>query len=293
MPLAAFPKCFLHQLCVTREMSVYDWIGAAADLGVDGLEFYWHFTPRDPDEVARVRRYAEDRKLEIPMMCHSPDFTHPSARGREAAFAEQLEAMRVTAALGGKYCRVLSGQAHPQTSLADGIRWATDSITRLLPEAERLGVVLILENHFKDGYWDHPEFAQPPEVFFEILDGIPDSPNFGVNYDPSNALVAGADPVEFLRRVAPRVVTMHASDRRLRSDAQIDPASGTYSYSDLEHGVIGTGVIPYEEVFQVLRDHDFQGWISIENGDDPTHGLSHLAESATFLRGLMQRYRIA
>jgi sugar phosphate isomerase/epimerase len=40
-------------------------------------------------------------------------------------------------------------------------------------------------------------------------------PAFGVNYDQSNANLAGDDPLELLRRVSSRVVTMHASDRYL------------------------------------------------------------------------------
>ena len=59
-----------------------------------------------------------------------------------------------------------------------------------------------------------PEFAQKMDVFCDLVDRI-DSPHFGVNYDPSNAILAGDDPLELLRRVKHRVVTMHASDRYL------------------------------------------------------------------------------
>ena len=40
-------------------------------------------------------------------------------------------------------------------------------------------------------------------------------PNFGVNYDPSNTYLAGEDPIDLLKRISSRVVTMHASDRFL------------------------------------------------------------------------------
>ena len=40
--------------------------------------------------------------------------------------------------------------------------------------------------------------------------------HFGVNYDPSNTYLAGEDPMELLKRVSKRVVTMHASDRYLK-----------------------------------------------------------------------------
>ena len=71
-----------------------------------------------------------------------------------------------------------------------------------------------MENHYKDGTWQYPEFAQPEDIFLEIIEQI-DSPYFGVQYDPSNAMVGGFDPIAFLEKVKHRVVTMHASDRYL------------------------------------------------------------------------------
>ena len=48
MPLAAFPKCFLDHLCVAKSMSPDQWVDLVdAELEVDGLEFYWGFTPQD------------------------------------------------------------------------------------------------------------------------------------------------------------------------------------------------------------------------------------------------------
>ena len=51
-----------------------------------------------------------------------------------------------------------------------------------------------MENHYKDNYWQYPEFAQKMDVFVEIVEQI-DSPWFGVNYDPSNTILAGEDPL--------------------------------------------------------------------------------------------------
>jgi hypothetical protein len=35
--LAAFPKCYMDELCVDRTMSLGDWIEIGATLGVQGL----------------------------------------------------------------------------------------------------------------------------------------------------------------------------------------------------------------------------------------------------------------
>ena len=63
---------------------------------------------------------------------------------------------------------------------------------------------------------------------------IPDRDHFGVQYDPSNAIVAGDDPIALLRAVADRVVSMHASDRYLAEGATLDDlrqTDGTLGYS--------------------------------------------------------------
>src|SRR5262245_30429729 len=111
MPLAAFPKCFLDALCVRRDMTVDEWIDLAQQFDVDGLEFYWGFTPEnDPTEWERLRKKVERQQRSIPMMCFSSDFTKAVLSERKQEIEKQKRAIRATAALGGKYCRVLSGQ---------------------------------------------------------------------------------------------------------------------------------------------------------------------------------------
>jgi sugar phosphate isomerase/epimerase len=187
------------------------------------------------------------------------------------------------AALGGHYCRVLSGQRRPELSRDDGLRYAAESIEACLPHAVACGITLILENHYKDSYWTHPEFAQKIDDFCALVDRI-ESPHFGVNYDPSNAILAGDDPLELLRRVKHRVVTMHASDRYLAEgtldDLRREEDSIGYA-KRLRHGVIGRGLNDYDAIFRELANVGFDGWISIEDGVD---GIDGLHESATFLR---------
>src|SRR5437868_5561611 len=109
MPLAAFPKCFLDALCVTHEMSVDQWMDLALQFDVDGLEFYWGFTPPDdPTEWGRLRKKTEQQKRSIPMLCYSSDFTKPSLEDRKKEIELQKGAIRAAAGLGAKYCRVLS-----------------------------------------------------------------------------------------------------------------------------------------------------------------------------------------
>lgn len=296
MPLkiSAFPKCYLDTIAGTREMTVFQWIEMAKQLDADGLEMYdGFFTSLENDYIDSVANAIHDAGFEMPMLCCSPDFTHPDAEVRKRMVDLHMEKIQVTHRLGGRgaVCRVLSGQRFPEVSRQQGIEWAAQCITSLSPVAREFGIILGLENHYKDGFWKYPEFAQKMDVFLDLLEAIPDRANFGVQYDPSNAIVAGDDPVELLRKVAPRVVSMHASDRYLEAGASLDElkqADGTLGYSPkLKHGVTGKGLNDYPAIFKLLAQNHYKGWISIEDG---MNGMEEMAESLAFLRKMGQQY---
>ena len=205
--IAAFPKAYMHALCKDGTMKLSEWFALAATLNVQGLEFYAGFLEMaDDSKWPLYRRQVNDLGMSIPMMCCSPDFTHPDKAFRDAEIAKQKRWIDMTHALGGSYCRVLSGQRRPELTDAEGVRLAAESIIACIPYAKERGVTLILENHYKDDFWMYPEFAQKMDVFCALVNALP-SDGFGVNYDPSNAYIAGDDPIELLKRVSHRVVT--------------------------------------------------------------------------------------
>ncbi len=289
--LAAFPKGFIHQLVAPNQMSIYEWIELSKVLEVDGLEFYSDFADlKDPANWKKIRKTVEDAGMVIPMMCCSPDFTIPDPGARQAEIDKEISWIRMSAELGAKYCRVLSGQRRKEITREEGLNYVVGSIEACLPEAEKLGITLILENHYKDDFWTEPEFAQMMDVFVELVGRI-DSPWFGVNFDPSNAIAAGENPLDLLEAVKHRVVTMHASDRYLASGTIEDlrkAEGGSAGYvSFFKHGVIGKGLNDYDAIFSTLKEVGFDGWISIEDGVD---GMEQMQESADFLKEKIKKY---
>ena len=292
--LSAFPKCYLDEIADRHTMSVFDWIEIARGLDADGLEMYeGFFTSLDGQYLDSVGDAIHAAGFAMPMLCCSPDFASPDPDARKRAIDREIRMIEVTRRLGGPgaVCRVLSGQRYPDVSREQGLDWVTACIEAILPAAREHDVVLGLENHYKDGFWLYPEFAQKQDVFLELLGRIPERRHFGVQYDPSNAIVAGDDPVGLLHSVADRVVSMHASDRYLAPGATLDAlrqSDGTLGYSpDLRHGVTGRGLNDYDAIFRILAEHRYSGWISIEDG---MNGMDEMAESLAFLRGMAARY---
>lgn len=287
--LAVFPKCYKEAIC-NGAMTLEDWIDVAAGLDVDGLELYSGFLVRpDAERLRALRDRLRKCRLVVPMWCHSPDFTHPDPVRRREAVVLQREAIALLAALDApppRTCRVLSGQRWPGVGLEQGLAWAREGIHACLEDAVAHRVVLALENHYKDSLWQYPEFAQAPDLFLRLLAELPVA-QVGVQFDPSNALVAGADPLALLEQVRDRVVSVHASDRSLKPgygpDAlRHEDAAPRTGYADiLQHGAVGAGANDYDAIFATLAARDFDGWVSIEDGMD---GMDELRQSAAFLR---------
>jgi sugar phosphate isomerase/epimerase len=294
LKISAFPKCYLEQIAGQGTMTVFDWIAMARSLDADGLEMYdGFFTSLDDAYLDRVGEALQEAGFAMPMLCCSPDFTNPDADARKRAVEREAERIRVTRRLGGPkaVCRVLSGQRYPEVSRRQGLDWVITCIEQVLPVAREYDVLLGLENHYKDGFWTYPEFAQKQDVFLELLAAIPEREHFGVQYDPSNALVAGDDPIALLEAVADRVVSMHASDRYLAEGTTLDDlrqADGTLGYSPgLRHGVTGRGLNDYDAIFRILAGRGYRGWVSIEDG---MNGMDEMAESLAFLRTMSAKH---
>ncbi len=288
--ISVFPKCYFDDLYAGRR-DYLEWLRQAATLGAEGVEHYdGFFTSLDEAGIAPVRRTLQETGQVSSLLCFSPDFTHPDAGERRRQVERQKTAIDLCVALGIRHCRTLSGQRYPELSRREGVERTVEGIQRSLEYAQRKDVVLCLENHYKDGTWQYSEFAQPEDIFLEIIDRI-DSPYFGVQYDPSNATVGGFDAVRFLEKVKHRVVSMHASDRYLAPGATLDElrqADGTIGYSDkLRHGETGKGLHDYDAIFRILSGAGFAGWISVEDG---MNGLEELQRSVEFLKKKRAEY---
>jgi sugar phosphate isomerase/epimerase len=281
--LSAFPKGYMDELCVHHTMTIFEWIDLASTIGVEGLEFFPGFLHDNELFLNKAKAALQRYGLQMPMFCCSPDFTQQDPALLQKEIDMEKRMIEITAFFGGRYCRVLSGQRRTDITREQGVTQVVRIIKSLLPFAEKHGVVLIMENHYKDNYWKYPEFAQKMDVFIEIVNQI-ESPWFGINYDPSNTILAGEDPIELLEKIKHRVVTMHASDRYLKTgtieDLRKEEDSVGYA-SRLAHGVIGKGMNDYDKIFSILSSVGFDSWISIEDG---MNGMDDLRESVIFLK---------
>jgi sugar phosphate isomerase/epimerase len=250
MKLSCVPASWFMDI-VEGRMPVEAWIDFGATLGLDAVDFgqAW-FRDRRPATLATLRRRLESQGLQAGMIRGAPDLTHPDPRERRATLEAMRDMVEVAHALGAPLLRVTAGQAHPGVARADGVAWARDGLTALVPDARAAGVTLAYENHTKASVWEYRDFSEDSAVFLEIVRATEGS-GLGVNFDTGNPLVHDEDPLPLLQQVAHRVVCVDANDSRTR---------GRFEFC-----VVGRGLVPFAQLFGFLRRTvGYDGWISVE-----------------------------
>ena len=106
--------------------------------------------------------------------------------------------------------------------------------------AEPRGILIGLECHHQ--YSKHPDGL-------DRIQKLVKSPNIGINFDTGNAFLCGHDPYEWLKRVAKRLVHLHAKDISVhQGGAERGKVTGTPVGC-----ACGDGVIDWAKIIQIIR----------------------------------------
>ncbi|UCB45815.1 MAG: TIM barrel protein [Spirochaetota bacterium] len=246
-------------------MSVKQWAIQAAEVGLDAIDLsILFFKDKDPSYFFKIGSEIRTLGIELAILNTYPDLTHPNASERRKQLSQLEKDIAIAKTLGAKMVRVTAGQAHPETSRKYGIRWAIDGLMQSLDIANDYGIKLVYENHSKPGCWDYPDFSHPSDIFLEIVKGITGT-NIGVLFDTANPIAYGDDPLPLLEEVIDIVTCIHAAD--------------TKRLGALEPVPLGTGLVPFLDIFNTLKLSGFNGLISIEEASGlGKHGVVNAVE---------------
>ena len=230
-------------------------IDLADEFGFDGIEFLLYQIGQN-ELISRSRMMAYKRRaqrLGLPIMGLSTHqgFVTPDAEKRRFNIDRTIAQIEIAADLGIPVVRVNTGtwgtskdfddlmanrgieSPLPGYTDEDAYPWVIEAFEECLPTAERLGVVLGLENHWGLGL--------TPEGILRIVNAV-DSPWLQVTTDTGNFL---EDPYERLKKLAPHTVLVQAKTYF---------GGGQWYTLDLDYPRIGG----------ILNDHGYRGWISLE-----------------------------
>jgi sugar phosphate isomerase/epimerase len=233
-------------------------IEQAASMGFEGVELlHVQMDSETPAYLNSLKQLAFRNGLAMPMLSIHQDFVSPDEKERQDAIAHTKKCIGLAAQLGIPAVRLNSGRWNTIKSFDDLMKvkgneppvqgytdddaftWCVDCIKACLPDCERTGVVLALENH-----WG---LSTKVENLLKIYKDV-SSPWLGINVDTGNW---PGDPYEGIEALAPYATIVQAK---------------TY-YGG---GVWYTLDLDYPRIAKILKKAGFKGWVSLEmEGKEP------------------------
>lgn len=200
---------------ITRVISAlhFDWHDmadcidtACRALELDGVELSWHPTLQRPhctaDDLDGLPALAERAHL-------SAHVWDNLAEARPDQAAAGLLHWLATARRTGVSDIILHGGSYGDQ--AEGIRRTRAVLAAVLPEFEKAGVVLNLENHYDYQYRNCRELFSQPWEFQEVLSL--ESPSLGICFDTGHANMT-RNTAELLDALAPWLRYVHLADNQ-------------------------------------------------------------------------------
>ncbi len=267
MKISCLPVSLFNNI-INDEISIKDWAMHAKNSRLDAIDLSTILIKNHtPVYLDHLKKDLDSCGIPVVMLVTYPDFTHPDRYQREREIEYLKRDIALASYLGAGYVRILAGQAHPETTSEMGVKWVTDCFKRVWETAQRFGVMLLYENHSKPGAWKYNDFSHPTHIFMQIVEGVSDT-GIRINFDTANTLVYGDDPLPILKNIINKVETIHAAD--IKSKGSLEPV------------LIGEGIVPFDEIFTVLKRNGFDGWICIEEAS--RSGMDAFGKAADFIR---------
>ncbi|MFZ7125231.1 MAG: sugar phosphate isomerase/epimerase family protein [Desulfobacterales bacterium] len=229
-----------------------------ARLGFKGVEIMCdrpHLYPPDFDEasVAGIKRILEDNELTVTNLnsftlfavgdTYLPSWIEPEAERREIRIRHTIRCLQVAKALGARNISIPPGGPIEKGMTREAaFRLFHAGLDRVVPEAEALGVALLVE--------PEPNLLMEKTSEFKPFIKSVRSPAVGLNFDIGHFFCAGEDPAAAFEELYEWVGHVHVEDI---ADTRVH-----------NHLIAGHGAIDFNRVFSTMKRLRYEGHISLE-----------------------------
>jgi len=232
-----------------RELSYADRFKLARDVGFDDVECA---TAPDPKVAEEIKKAAESAGVRIHSVMNQAHWKFPLSASDPAVVAESIKGMETSLEnarfWGADAVLLVPAVVSPQTRYQEAWRRSQEQIRKLLPLAEKLKVVIAIEN-----VWN--KFLLSPLEMARYVDEFK-SPWVRTYFDVGNVVLFGF-PQDWIRTLGKRIAKVHLKDFRFQK-------------MQAEFVALREGAIDWPEVHKALGEAGFAGTATVElpGGDE-------------------------
>ncbi len=277
-------KLGMSSYCLTPAMAnnsktIYDVIDFAVAQGCEHIEFVPFFLPFVTEDlklnnelINSVREKCESVGIEISTYSVNADLLKTDKAELEAEIARVKLHIDVTELLGLKRMRfdIASFRRPFSTNTVFNFNKELPQMVevgrKLCDYAAEKGINIVMENH---GF-----FINGSERVLRLLEAV-DRPNLKMTVDIGNFLCVDEDSAIALRRCLPFAEMIHLKDFYIREKSRLPGQTEMFNCNNgswfetlggkmLRGSILGQGDIDISEVLSIIKESDFDGYVSLE-----------------------------
>ena len=226
------------------------------------------------EKVGHILDYCRKKKVEISSLAYYPNPMEGNLEAREKTVAHLKKVIKASEKLGIHMVTTFIGRDQRKT-VRENLELFKEIWPPIIALAEEKKVKIAIENCpmlFGEDQWPGGQnLFTTPKIWREILD-IADSPNLGINFDPSHMIWQMMDYVEPVYAFKDRIFHVHFKDIKLFQKKLNEVGTMAYPLEYMSPKLPGFGDVDWGAFVSALNEIGYDGYACIEIEDRAFEG---------------------
>lgn len=223
----------------------------------------------DENKAAAIKKLCADKGVEISSLAYYPNTLDPDLEKRQNYIAHIYKLIDASAMLDVNMVTTFLGR-DPHKTVSENLKLVEEVWPQIIAYAEKKGVKIGIENCpmlFTEDEWPGGQnLMTSPSNWRKILQ-ILDSPNFGINYDPSHFVWQQIDYIKPIYEFKDKIFHVHYKDIKVFKDKLSDVGVMAAPLEYMSPKLPGLGDVDWGRYVSALTDVGYSGYTCIEVED--------------------------
>jgi sugar phosphate isomerase/epimerase len=221
------------------------------------------------EKAKEINALCKSKGVEISSLAYYPNTMDPDEEKRKTYIDHIYRLMDASAMLGVKMITTFVGR-DPSKNVDENLELVKEIWPPIVKYAEQKGVKIAIENCpmlFTNDEWPGGQNIMTTPANWRRIFEILDSPNFGINYDPSHFVWQQIDYIRPLYEFKDKIFHVHYKDIKVYPEKLADVGVMATPLQYMSPKLPGLGDVDWGKYVSALTDIGYDGYTCIEVED--------------------------
>lgn len=222
-----------------------------------------------PEKASEINALCAEKGVAISSLAYYPNPLDPNEEKRNSCIAHLYKLMDASAMLGVNMITTFIGR-DPKKNVDENLELVKEIWTPIMRYAEEKGVKVAIENCpmlFTNDEWPGGQNIMTTPANWRKVFEIMDSPNLGINYDPSHFVWQQINYIKPIYEFKDKIFHVHYKDIKIYQDKLADVGIMATPLQYMSPKLPGLGDVDWGKYVSALTDIGYDGYSVIEVED--------------------------